>query len=148
MSVGMGMRYHHVHVEEYESAHAVAVQAGLVVPLLATLTMGATARNLTGADIAGGPLPRSLAVGVHYRPTSSVNVYSDVYKDVAFPWSLRGGIEVWPVSMFAVRVGAARHPSRFSVGVGLETGPVSVDMSAERHPELGWSPAAGLSARW
>ncbi|HHP7236804.1 hypothetical protein [Longibacter sp.] len=148
LSVGVGARYQHVGIEGFPSAQAFSFRAGFLVPVLASLTAGIRADNLTGSSIAGEPLPRSLSVGLHYRATPTVNLYSDVYKDVAFPWSLRGGIEVWPVTALAVRAGAARFPARFTLGTGVRLRGLAIDVSAESHPDLGWSHGGGLSLTW
>jgi len=148
LSMGVGARYQHVGIDGFPSVQAFSFRAGLLVPVLASLTAGVRADNLTGSSIAGEPLPRSLSVGLHYRATPTVNLYTDVYKDVAFPWSLRGGIEVWPVAALAVRAGAARFPARFTLGTGVRLGALSIDISAENHPDLGWSHGGGLSLTW
>ena len=143
--VGIRANAHHLSISEYGSDQALAADAGVLVPVLPVLTLGVHARNVSGGSIAGSSLPRSLAVGAHYAAGPRVLVTADVLKDVAFPWSLRGGVEIRPVDALSLRIGATRHPVRFSAGVGINLGPIRADMAGERHPTLGWSPSGGLT---
>ncbi len=143
--VGIRATVHHLAITDYGSDHTVATEAGVRVPVLPVLTVGAHARNISGGSIAGSPLPRSLAVGLHYVVGARVHVVADVFKDVAHPWSLRGGIEILPVEVLSLRLGATRHPSRVSAGVGVHLGPLRADIAGERHPTLGWSPSGSLT---
>ena len=68
----------------------------------------------------------------------------DAEQDLDAGLSLRGGIEVRPVSMLALRVGAADNPSRLSAGAGIRTGGLRADIAVERHESLGITPAVGI----
>lgn len=142
--VGVRAALHHLSISDYGSDEAVTADAGLLVPVLPVLTLGVHARNVAGGSIAESPLPRSLAVGLHYSVGPQVHILADVLKDVAHPWSIRGGVEVRPVNVLSLRVGATRHPARFTAGAGINLGRVRADIAAERHPTLGWSPSGGL----
>jgi len=93
-------------------------------------------------------LPRTLAVGIHYRALDHVAVLADVFKEDRFPLSVRGGIEVCPVPPLVLRVGVTTVPVRFMGGAGLRLGPLHADIAAEQHRELGWSPSASLRVQW
>jgi len=146
--VGAVARGTHVRVESFGTAQAVAVDAGVLLPILPVLTFGAHARNLAGANLAGESMPRSIALGLHYRATPRFGVFGDAYKDLDHMWSLRGGIELAPVSVLRLRAGATRQPSQFSLGIGLAIGPVDADLAAERHATLGWTPSVGFTVHW
>lgn len=146
--LGAVARGTHVRVESFGTAQAVAVDAGVLVPVLSVLTFGVHARNVAGAELAGTSMPRSMAVGLHYRATSRLGVFGDAYKELEHVWSLRGGIELSPVSILRLRAGASRQPSQLSLGVGLTVGAVDADVAAERHATLGWTPSVGLTVHW
>lgn len=147
--VGVAGRMVHTSIAEYGSTATFSADAGLWVPVLPVLAVGAHATNLTGAQVTDGePLARSLTVGTRYEPTRRVTLTADVAKDVAFPASVRVGLEVRVVPALALRGGTSTQPSRFSTGVGVSLGPLTAEAAAERHPTLGWSPAAGLHLRW
>lgn len=146
--LGAVARGTHVRIESFGTTQSVAVDAGLLLPVFPVLTFGAHARNVAGADLAGEPMPRSMAIGLHYLATSQFGVFADAYKDLDHAWSLRGGIELSPVPILRIRAGASRQPSQFSLGVGFSIGPVDADLAAERHATLGWTPSVGLTVRW
>jgi len=146
--VGIGVTYHHLAITDYGSEAAVAVDAGVLVPTLPVLVFGVHARNLGGASIGGDPLPRSLAVGIQYDAGQRARLLVDVFKDVSHTWSLRGGLEISPVSVLALRIGAARHPAIFTTGIGVNVGPIRADVAGERHTTLGWSPSGSFTLHW
>lgn len=147
--VGAVTRYHHVSIPDYSSAGAVGLNLGVLVSLLPSLYLGAHATNVNGPSWADRqPLPRTLSVGFHYQPLDRVTVLTDVFKDVRFPLSVRGGIEVRPVHTLALRAGITTAPVRFMTGAGVYLGPLRADVAAEQHQELGWSPSASLRVNW
>ncbi|MCS4189734.1 hypothetical protein GGP51_001201 [Salinibacter ruber] len=70
------------------------------------------------------------------------------YKDRAFPAALRGGLEVRPLSLIALRAGVTTAPTRFTGGIGLHLGWLQAHVAAEQHAELGWTPSASLDVHW
>lgn len=147
--LGLTARYHHTSIDGFGSAGAVGVNAGFILTLLRSLQLGAHATNVNGgALVEDEPIPRTLAVGLAYQAIDQMRVLVDLFKDVRFPASVRGGIEVHPVSILALRVGVTTTPTRFMGGVGIQLGPLRADVAAEQHQELGWSPSASLQVHW
>ena len=147
--LGTTLRYHHTSIEGYGSAWTLGVNLGLGVSLLRSLHLGAHATNVNGATLVHGePLPRTLAVGLYYDALNSVQIMADLFKDVRFPASVRGGVEVTPVDPLILRAGVTTQPVRFTGGVGVRLGPLSAHIAAEQHQTLGWSPSVSLRARW
>lgn len=146
---GVMGRYYHTRIEGYGSAGAFGLHLGLLVSLLPSLQFGAHATNVNGPSLTDGErLPQTLAIGLKYRASSQLSVVVDAFKDIAFPLSVRGGLEVRPLPIFAVRAGVTTSPVRFTGGVGIRVGPVHTHLAAEQHPELGWSPSASLEVHW
>jgi len=149
LRMGGTLRLHHTSIAEYGRAAALGLNLGLGLRLLRSLHLGATATNVTGAHlVAEEPLPRTLAVGLFYQALDDVLVVLDAFKDVRFPLTVRGGLEVQPVSPLFLRVGVTTTPTRFRVGTGVRLGPLNADVAAEQHQRLGWSPSASLRVRW
>lgn len=149
LRVGATLRYYHTSITHYGSASALGLHLGLGVELLRSLHLGAYATNLNGATLATDtPLPRTLSVGLYYRALSSIRVTADVFKDVRFPATLRGGIEVRPVDPLFLRAGITTLPVRFSAGTGIHLGPLAASIAAEQHQTLGWSPSVALQLQW
>ncbi|GIV61857.1 MAG: hypothetical protein KatS3mg044_0723 [Rhodothermaceae bacterium] len=147
--VGLRARYYRVSISGYGSAGTVGLTAGVLVALAPGLHAGFQATNLNRPHLAGREeFERALAVGLGYAPTPSLRVLLDVAKDVRFPLSVRGGLEVMPVSVLALRAGFTTEPTRFTAGLGLRLGLLAADVAAEQHEILGWSPAFSLSLLW
>lgn len=146
---GAGLRYYRTRIASYGDAQALGLSFGVLVPVLPTLHFGAQLINANGPALApDAPLAQVLAVGLSYRATERARVLVDLFKDVDFPLSVRGGLEVYPVSHLALRAGAATEPTRFTAGAGLRLGRIRADLAADRHLDLGWTPAVALGMHW
>lgn len=147
--VGTTLRYYRTSIDGYGNAWTVGVNLGVGVSILRSLHLGAHATNVNGAVLAdGAPIPRTLAIGLYYDALDSVQVMVDLFKDVRFPTSLRGGLEVTPVAPLSLRAGVTTKPVRFTGGAGVRLGPLSAHVAAEQHQTLGWSPSVSLRIRW
>lgn len=106
------------------------------------LQFGFLAQNLNRPEYSDlDPLQTSLDVGLAYRPIEEARVLLSVAKDLDYPVSFRGGVEVRPVDELFLRTGFSTEPVRFSGGVGVAVGALRADIAAERHEALGWTPA-------
>jgi hypothetical protein len=147
--IGVTGRYYHTQIDGFGSAGAVGLHLGLLLPLLSSLHLGAHATNVNGPSLTRDePLPQTLSVGLRYRASDRLLVVTDVFKDLSFPASIRGGLEVRPLSLLALRAGVTTSPTRFTGGVGVRLEWIRVHIAAEQHAELGWSPSASLELRW
>lgn len=146
---GLRLRYHQVAIPDYGQASAFGLGIGGLVSVLSTLHLGFQATNVHNPKLAGREeLDRSLSLGMAYTPVEQVLVVLDGYKDSDFPISFRGGIEVQPVPVLALRAGMTTEPSRFTAGVGLRLGKLVADLAGEKHEVLGWSPALSFGVQW
>lgn len=149
LHVGLNGRYYSTSIEGFGSASAAGLNLGLLVEVLPDLHFGAHATNVNGPTMGREEaLPQTLAVGLSYRAEQRLRVVVDAFKDLDFPLSLRGGVEVQPVDALRLRTGVASQPARFTAGAGVVVGRLRADVAAEQHQTLGWSPAASLGIRW
>jgi hypothetical protein len=149
IQIGLRARYYNTQIDEYGGAGALGLHAGILVPLLPTVHFGVHVTNVNEpALVDGEALPQTLSVGLQYRVNQQVFVVTDVFKELEFPASVRGGLEVRPVSSLALRAGITTTPTRFTGGAGVRLGGIRAHVAAEQHPDLGWSPAASLELRW
>jgi len=148
LAIGATVHYHHVQLAGYGSDGSVGVTLGAQVDVTRTLRGGVQAVNVNAPRLGDGDdLPRWLQVGLAYRPREDLILLLDAVKDVLFPLSYRGGIELRPVEMLHLRGGVASEPTRLTAGLGLDIGRLTADIAAERHLILGWSPAVGVRLR-
>lgn len=148
LAVGAEARYTHVSIPGYGSDGAAGLTLGAQVQVMRTLRAGAQAVNLNAPTLGSGDeLPRLLHIGLAYHPQDAFLLVLDAVKDVLFPVSYRGGVEVQPVESLTLRGGVATQPTRFTAGLGVHVGRLTANVAAERHDVLGWSPAVGLLLR-
>ncbi|MGI9175873.1 MAG: hypothetical protein ACR2GR_11205 [Rhodothermales bacterium] len=148
-ALGLSVRYYQVTIEGFGNASTVGISAGWLARVLPDVTVGFHATNLNRPELASREaLPRTFALGLAYRPDARLQVLLDAYKDIDFPVSIRGGLEVLPVEALALRAGFTTQPTRFTTGVGVRLGRIAADVAAERHETLGWTPGVAFGLRW
>lgn len=146
---GLALRYHHVGIEGYGRAGALSVSVGSLVDVLPGLSFGFHAANVNvPAYRRRDELERSLALGMRFAPAASVHLYVDAVKDVRFPVSYRFGLESRPADPLALRVGVSTGPAVLAAGAGLFLHPLVIDLAAQHHRDLGWSPALSAGLSW
>ena len=146
--VGVALGYTSVSITDYGSDGALGLSLGALMEVLPGLDFGFHAYNLNRPELTElDPLRSGLSVGLAYRPVEQALVLLSADKDVDFPVSFRGGVEVQPVDVLFLRAGFTTEPVRFSTGVGVGVGILRADVAAERHEVLGWTPAFGFGVQ-
>ncbi len=156
----MGFHYggilNYSHVSQgggYGSAGALGVDIGVAAPIISNLWIGAKATNINRPKYGSRnneKLPSSLSVGLSYQLSELVLFATEIYKDVQFPISYRGGIEIQIVEQLVGRAGITTKPQTFSAGVGYSGSFWSANIAVQRHEEriLGYSPAIDFKIIW
>lgn len=153
---GAAVTYNHVvQGGGYGSVGAVGIDVGVAARIISTLWIGAKATNINQPkygqinDIDEN-LPRNLSIGFSYRLSDVALLTTDVIKDVNFPLSYRGGVEVRVVDRLFARAGITTSPQTFSGGFGYNTEAWGVNLVVQRHEEqaLGYSPGLDFNISW
>jgi hypothetical protein len=152
LRLGASVVHHRLSISGYGSRGATGVSAGALV-LKDPLVVGFRADNVAGDR----KLPRSLALGISFRPSPPALLLADFSKDLRHPPKLHAGVEIRPGESLVLRSGfgsslllqmpLSAH-STFSTGTGLILGDLTIDLAAERHEVLGWSPAVSIGLSW
>ncbi|MFW6157516.1 MAG: hypothetical protein ACOC4S_01605 [Balneolaceae bacterium] len=145
---GAALTYHHVvQGGGYGSVGAVGVDLGLAVAIGEQLWFGARTTNVNRPRYGNveEDLPRDLAIGMSYDAGEKVIIISELVKDVRFPVSYRGGIEVTIMNGLTGRAGITTEPVTFSMGFGYRRPGWGVNIAAQRHELLGMSPGFDLN---
>lgn len=146
---GLDAVYHRVIIERYGSAAELGLEAGLLAQITPELWIGIAAHNLhSPARDDTDLLEQKASFGLMYRPYERIRVLADIQKAEHFPWSVRAGIETWPVPALALRAGAGTEPVRFTAGTCVRVGLITAEVAAERHDVLGWTPGVALGVQW
>lgn len=151
---GVVVNYSHVSQGGgYGSAGAVGIDVGLAALVVSGLWIGAKATNINQpkyGSLNDEKLPRDLSIGLCYQLSDVALFTTDVVKDVDFPISYRGGIEVKVIGNLVGRAGITTKPQTFSAGFGYRGSFWDANVAVQRHENhiLGYSPAIDFNIRW
>ncbi|MDZ7717107.1 MAG: hypothetical protein U5J95_12940 [Balneolaceae bacterium] len=153
---GAALNYNHVvQGDGHGSFGALGINVGLAAQIIDNLWIGAKATNINQPkygefnNIAEEPV-RDLSIGFAYQVSDLFLFTSDVYKDVRFPVSYRGGAEIKIIENLRGRAGVTTEPLTFSAGFGYNTDLWGINIVAQQHenPVLGISPGLDLNITW
>lgn len=145
---------------DYGSYGAFGIDVGIAARVIDDLWLGAKATNINQGEYGESNLqdgstyaeevPRNLSIGFSYRLSGVAMFTSDVVKDVSFPISYRGGIEVDVVENLKARAGITTAPQTFSGGFGYNTDQWGINIVVQKHEEnaLGYSPGLDFNISW
>jgi hypothetical protein len=137
----------------YSSAGALGVDVGVAAPIISGLWIGAKATNVNQPEYGSKnneKLPRELSIGLSYQLSDIALFTSDIVKDVQFPISYRGGVEVSIIEKLVARAGITVEPLTFAGGFGYSGDFWAVNVGVQRHENriLGYSPAIDFKVSW
>lgn len=149
LHLGLALNYNHIAFGgTYGSGGALGVDVGLAAKVLDGLWMGAKATNINRPSYDfqsyAEDLIRDLALGMTYMLAEKALFTMDVYKDVRFPVSFRGGLEVTVIEHLKARVGFTTEPVTYSFGFGYGRSFWQVDLVVQKDQILGLSPGFDL----
>lgn len=144
-----GFAINYTHIQQgggYGSAGAFGVDLGIAAQMAGPVWFGAQATNINQPSYADTDeeLPRELAAGFSYFPSSGVMITAEAVKDVRFPVSFRGGIDVELIKGLNARAGATTYPDTYSIGFGYATSAWQINFAVQQHVILGLSPAVDI----
>lgn len=142
---GVSIAAHTVSIDGFGSASAVTLNLGWMMMPRPGFSIGGSIYNLHGGRWAPDEeLRQVMRIGVAYS-TPFATLAFDLEKDQRADASARGGVEFPLVPALHLRSGAATSPTRVAMGAGVRTGRLEFDFAAERHQDLGWTPAMSMS---
>jgi len=134
--------------EGYGSKGAFAAEIGIQTKPLKGLTIGAHIFNPTRAkltDYNNERIPSLIRLGADYNFSDKVTLAVETEKDMSQKSIFKAGIEYKAVKEFFLRAGISTNPGLSSFGFGLNLKNLKIDISANYHQVLGFSPQFGLS---
>jgi len=147
---GAVLNYNHIsQASPYGSGGALGIDLGLSSKLTEGIWLGARASNINQPsydfEAEEESLSRELALGLSYDLDENALFLFDVVKDVRFPVSYRGGIEVKVIEHLKGRVGVSTEPNTYSFGMGYGSELWQANIAFQRHETLGFSPGIDLN---
>ncbi len=148
-SMGIAMDYLTTKIGEgYGSKGAFAAEVGIQAKPIKGLTIGAHVFNPTHAklsDYDNERIPTIIRLGADYNFSDKVTLALETEKDIALKSVFKAGIEYKAVKEFYLRAGICTNPGLSSFGFGLNLKNFKVDVSANYHQVLGFSPQFGMT---
>lgn len=149
LSAGIAIDYLSTKIGEgYGSKGVLAAEFGIQAKPLKGLTIGAHVFNPTRSKIADyndERLPTIIRFGGDYNFSDKVTVAIETEKDIAQKAIFKAGIEYKPVKEFYIRAGIGTNPTLTSFGFGINLKNLKIDIAANYHQTLGFSPQLGLT---
>lgn len=142
---GVALNYNHISFGgTYGSGGALGVDLGLAAAITSKLWIGAKATNINRPEYEYQTmeeyLPRELGLGMSYQLNEIALFAFDVVKDVKFPVSYRGGVDVKIIEDLRGRVGITTKPLTYSMGFGYGKERWDANFALQKHQYLGFSP--------
>ncbi|MFU8811859.1 MAG: hypothetical protein ACNA78_02765 [Balneolaceae bacterium] len=144
---GGALTYTHVNQGGgFGSAGAFGLDVGIAAEVIDGLWFGARSTNINQPTFGSTDeqLPRESAIGISYRLSSLALFTTEIVKDVRFPISYRGGVEIELVESLFARAGVTTEPETYSFGFGYATSRILINVGVQQHVPLGLSPALDL----
>ncbi len=148
ISAGIQLDYIYTHIaENYGNKGVITFEAGIRAQIIKNLIIGAHIFNPIQAKIASynnERLPLIFKIGLSYSFSDKAILAAEVEKDNNFNPMFKAGLEYHIVKPVYLRIGVMTNPFVYSFGAGFEFYHFRIDVSASRHPVLGFSPQASL----
>lgn len=147
--LGIVLNYNHINFGgNYGSGGAVTLDVGLAAKVTDNLWFGAKTVNVNRGsyhfEAYDEVLYQDLSIGLSYQLAEKALFSLDMVKDVRFPVSWRGGIEMEVIDKLAGRVGVTTEPVSYSFGFGYDLDFWSINLAVQQHESLGTSPGLDI----
>lgn len=144
ISIGGKICYHYIQVAEgYGSVAAFTGEFGLSAQPSKGLTVAIHVTNPTNEKIGAEvkeTLPSSLVLGASYLTPWGFSVFTDIDKQLEQSIAFHSGLEWNIYKGLCARTGFRTSPNLLSFGIGYTSSLITFDLSASKHPTLGYSP--------
>lgn len=148
-SMGIALDYLTTKIGEgYGNKGALAAEFGIQAKPIKGLTIGAHIFNPNRAkltDYNNERIPTIIRLGADYNFSDKVTLAVETEKDISQKSVFKAGIEYKAVKEFYLRAGIGTNPTLSSFGFGLNLKNLNIDISANYHQVLGFSPQFGLT---
>lgn len=149
---GVQLNCHRIgQAEGYGNAYFASFEAGIQFRANDHLRFGARLVNPVEYKFStafSGRLPASITIGLLWQISRSLLTTLEIEKDLINSPVIRAGLEYLVAKKLFLRTGILTNPVSFTLGAGVEFGPVKFDIASAYHPVLGYSPQASLIYRF
>ncbi len=145
ISVGAQFDYLGTRIAEYGSHANYTFELGMQATLMPKFRIGAHVfspirQKINETDY----ILTLLSVGVAYEPSNKFMLTAAAEQNFRYPTTIKAGMQYRMNDAFSLRAGFGTGDVRTSFGVGLNIKPVQIDIAAQYHRLLGFSPTVSF----
>jgi len=148
ISAGIQLDYIHTHIgDNYGNKGLLTFEAGLRAKIIKDLVLAVHVFNPANLRLRPNDkerIPLIYKIGLSYTFTEKALIAVEVEKDMNFKPVFKVGAEYKVAKPVYLRIGISTNPMLYSFGAGFEFYKFKLDISASRHPQLGFSPQGSL----
>ena len=149
LSGGLKINYHYINAgSTYLNKSAISADLGVAAQLNDELKIGVQIINPTLSeldDYDNERIPTAMQIAIGYNLSDEVAAHFAVNKDIIYPASFLAAIEYKPNKSIVFRGGIGTNPSLASFGIGTYFKKFTIDIAAQYHQILGFSPEISLT---
>lgn len=148
VNLGIRLNYHSLNLgNNYGRSQNLTFEIGFLAKPTKNIQIGFHLFNPTQSKLneyQNEEIPVIMNLGMAYKFSDKVTGNVEVEKDIDLPFSLKVGLEYFPMETLFVRAGILTNPSMPTIGFGIAKGNFKLDFSSAFHPVLGITPSLGL----
>jgi hypothetical protein len=136
-SLGMRVDYIQYRAEGLDPFVSLGITLGTMAQITPQLTVGAYATNVNRPKFPDGvPLPVRMAAGFAWRPGEKTVFTGELFKELQYAPTLKGGMEITPLKKIKFRTGFNLFPHTMYAGLSLQSWKITIDYALSYNYEL------------
>ena len=143
VDIGIQFNYYGYRIPVYGAASTVNIDAGIIVHLTDRLNGGMQLHNPVGGKFgkqSSEKLASAYAFGLGYDASDNCFVSTIFIKEEDQPVNIVAGVQYQFAQQFFMRIGVNSNTASVFAGIGAAWKKMRVDIAANYHPQLGFSP--------
>jgi len=144
LDLGVQFNYYSYQIPGYNKASTVNFEIGAIMHFTDRLSGGVHVYNPVKAELGKNSdekLASAYKFGVGYDASDDFFASVEVVKQEDMPLNVIGGVQYRFKKQFFARAGFTSETSGYFAGLGLAWSALRIDIAANYHPQLGFSPA-------
>lgn len=141
---GIKINYHYLNAGEYYNKKSVlSADFGLAAQLTRELNIGLSLKNPTLSkldDFDNERIPTIMQFAAGYNFSQMLSIQAGVKKDMVYPLSFLAAIDYKPNEKISLKGGIGTKPTIAAFGFGILFNQLQLNIAAQVHQILGWSP--------
>ena len=149
-NIGVQLDYLGTYINEnLNNLHNFTFEIGIQKQLNRELVLGAHIFNPTTVKLNEEEnIPSLFKIGLRYNANQKVSVFTEGHLESNQNGSLHLGVEYKIIKEISLRTGFSTNPTKNSFGVGYTLSKIEIDVSVNKHQDLGYSPQLSVSSRF